>query len=268
MTLLRTRWLPLVAGVALALATASLGFWQLGRADQKRAAAALLTQRQQAAPMASPQWACGDEAPRDANAQSHVLEQAVHRVVRLQGQWDALHTAFLDNRPMDGTPGFIVVTPLKLSGPGACAGRVVLVQRGWLPRDPLDRQRLPQWDEASREVRVEGRVAAQLSRTYAVGEEALPEATTRRPIRQNADEAFWRHWLGQAPLPGVVLQTRDDGSLPLTLTLSRHWPAPDLGVGKHQGYAAQWFAMSAVALGLTGWFGVWRPWRVRRAASK
>ena len=159
---------------------------------------------------------------------------------------------------MDGVPGFDVVTPLRL-GTGPCAGRVVLVQRGWVPRDARDRQRVPQWQDSATEVEVPGRVVMQLSRTYALGLEPMPAEGQRRPIRQNADAAFWQAWLGQAPLPGALLQT--DGEAPAGTSLRRHWAAPDVGVGKHQAYAAQWFAMSAVAAGLTLWFQFIRPRR-------
>ena len=60
-----------------------------------------------------------------------------HRAVRLRGRWSAAHTLYLENRPMNGRPGFVVLTPLVLDD-----GTAVAVQRGWLPRDPADRTRV------------------------------------------------------------------------------------------------------------------------------
>jgi surfeit locus 1 family protein len=45
--------------------------------------------------------------------------------------------------------------------------------------------------------------------------------------------------------------------------LLRHWPAPDLGLHKHYGYAFQWFALCALILILYVWFQLVRP-RLRR----
>jgi surfeit locus 1 family protein len=56
----------------------------------------------------------------------------------VQGRWLPVAPVFLDNRQMDGRPGFFVLSPLQLD-----RGDVVLVQRGWVPRDMQDRSRLP-----------------------------------------------------------------------------------------------------------------------------
>jgi surfeit locus 1 family protein len=46
--------------------------------------------------------------------------------------------------------------------------------------------------------------------------------------------------------------------------LLRDWPAPDAGLQKHYGYAFQWFALSALILGLYVWFQLIRPRRQAR----
>ncbi len=253
-----TRWVAVLAGVLTCLATAGLGRWQLQRADDKLAAAALMQRR-----AAEPAWTAADWPCAAAGAQP-AANLPVDRTARLSGRWLSHRTVFLDNRPMDGSSGFIVLTPLRLSQ-GPCQGQVVLVQRGWVPRDVRDRQRVPEWQDTDAEVSVPGRVAQQPSRTYAIGDEALPDARLHRVIRQNADAAFWQAWLGQAPLAGALLQTDDER--PSGVALLRHWTAPDAGVGKHQAYAAQWFALSAIAAGLTLWFQFLRPLYRARARA-
>jgi surfeit locus 1 family protein len=42
------------------------------------------------------------------------------------------------------------------------------------------------------------------------------------------------------------------------------WPAPDSGVAKHHGYAAQWFALAVLSLVLYAWFQVLPRRRARR----
>ena len=51
----------------------------------------------------------------------------LHRPVILHGHWLAAATVYLDNRQMNGRPGFYVLTPLQLDD----RPEVVLVQRGW-----------------------------------------------------------------------------------------------------------------------------------------
>lgn len=281
------RWLAVAAGVTVAMLTARLGVWQLDRAAEKTTLADLQRQRASAAPWSGRDWPCrtGLKSVVAAPAAEPNTQQGsdmpgteadaalpAQQPVALRGRWLSQHTVFLDNRPMGGQPGFFVVTPLRLSD-SACPGGIVLVQRGWWPRDAQDRQRLPEWPEADGEVVVRGVVLAQVSQAYALGEEGPPPREAGRVLRQNADEAFWRAWLGQSPLPGAVLQghpetmTSDSPAGVAPPDLRRDWPQPDLGVDKHHAYAAQWFALSALAVGLTLWFSVIRPRRARRSVA-
>lgn len=232
----KRRWLlPLtVAGVLL---TASLCAWQLDRAGQKRALEAAIALRATAPAL-------------DAAALAAAGPDALHRKVRLQGRWLPERSVWLENRPMDGRVGFFLVTPLQLNGrPDA-----VLVQRGWAPRDPADRSRLPSLAEEPGDIVVEGRMAASPSRLYQLG-----EAGGGR-IRQNLDPAAYARETGLTLLPLTVLQTPHEGATP---GLQRDWPAPAVDIHKHYGYAAQWAALSALQLGLYVWFQVLRPRRAR-----
>lgn len=281
------RWLAVAAGVTAAMLTARLGVWQLDRAAEKTALADLQRHRASAAPWSGRDWPCRSglksvvpapaaepNSQRGSDKPGAEVDAALpaQQPVALRGRWLSQHTVFLDNRPMGGQPGFFVVTPLRLSD-SACLGGTVLVQRGWWPRDAQDRQRLPDWPEADGEVVLRGVVLAQVSQAYALGEEGPPPREAGRVLRQNADEAFWRAWLGQSPLPGAVLQghpetmTSDSPAGVAPPDLRRDWPQPDLGVDKHHAYAAQWFALSALAVGLTLWFSVIRPQRARRSVA-
>ena len=246
-------WLTALVTVGI---MTSAGFWQLGRADEKQQAALALQSRQKMAPWTNADWPCG-------LAKASPQPLPVQRPVALTGHWQAGRTVFLDNRPMDGVSGFIVVTPLQLSGDAAhCGGHVVLVQRGWVPRDQQDRLHLPDLLTAEDEVKVKGRVSLALSQVYQLGQEVPPEHQSGPVVRQNADVAFWSGWLGHAPLAGAVLQLQaaepeDDKAL------LRHWPEPGIGQERHTAYAVQWFAMAAVVIGLTIWFQLISPRRQR-----
>jgi surfeit locus 1 family protein len=227
-------WLTLLAALAAAALTARLGLWQLDRAQQKL----------------DLQAAIDAEAARPPLANAELgADHQLHRRVVLRGTWVPQHTVWLDNRPMDGRAGFYVVMPLRLAG----RAEAVLVQRGWAPRDPARREHLPALTTPAGEVEVSGRLAASPSRLYELGEGATG------PIRQNLDPAAFALESGLTLLPLTVVQTasaQDDGLL-------RQWPAPDLGLHKHYGYAFQWFALCALVLALYVWFQHLRP-RFRR----
>lgn len=233
----RARFWMLALALLACAGTARLGFWQLDRAQQK-----LDLQAAADAALALPPLGAS-ELP---------LAQAPHRRVRLRGHWLSAHTVWLDNRPMEGRAGFYVVTPLRL----AETGRVLLVQRGWAPRDPYDRQRLPTLRTPSDEVGVEGQLVDGPSRLYDLG------SAGSGAIRQNLDIAAFGREAGIELLPYTVVQTdpaTDDG-------LFRHWPAPDVGLHKHYGYAFQWFALCALIACLYVWFQLLRPrFRARHA---
>ncbi|MFN5049239.1 SURF1 family protein [Roseateles sp.] len=228
--------LATVLGLGLAL---RLGWWQLDRAAQKTA----LLQSQQAqaerAPLSAVELAAAPQLAREQ----------LQRRVRLRGHWLDAHTVYLENRPMAGRTGFYVITPLQLAG----RTEAVLVQRGWLPRDVRDRERLPELPQQPAEVEIEGRLIEAPTRLYQLG-----EAGGGR-IRQNLDAVAFAHEIRRPLLPLTVLQQGD--ALAGTDGLLRDWPAPDAGVQKHYGYAFQWFALGALILGLYVWFQLVRPRR-------
>lgn len=228
--------LATVLGLGLAL---RLGWWQLDRAAQKTA----LLQSQQAQAERAPL-----SAVELAAAQQLAREQ-LQRRVRLRGHWLDAHTVYLENRPMAGRTGFYVITPLQLTG----RSEAVLVQRGWLPRDVRDRERLPELPQQPAEVEIEGRLIEAPTRLYQLG-----EAGGGR-IRQNLDAVAFAQEIRRPLLPLTVLQQGD--ALAGTDGLLRDWPAPDAGVQKHYGYAFQWFALGALILGLYVWFQLIRPRR-------
>lgn len=230
-----------IAAVLAATATARLGLWQMDRAAQKQALHDMLVQRE-----ASPTL---DNASLAWEAQAAAAQH--WRPVRLRGRWVAERTVYLDNRQMDGRPGFFVLTPL-LVGPGDA----VLVQRGWIPRDTQQRDRLAPVDTPSGEVELTGRIAPPPSRLYEF------EGAASGPIRQNVELGAFSRETGLALRP---LSVQQQG--PPSEGLRRDWPAPAVGIAKHHGYAFQWFALSTLIVGLYVWFQLVRPRRRRTAGA-
>lgn len=235
------RWLVLIAALLAAAGTARLGVWQLDRAAQKIALHEAQQARGALPPLDRAQLPATPEAAR----------QLQHRRVLLEGRWVAGRTIYLDNRQMNGQPGFFVVTPLQLAD-----GDVVLVQRGWIPRNLQSREQLAPFDTPSGSVRLEGRIAPALARLYEFGADA------HGPIRQNLDIAAYASETGLALRPLAVVQL--EGSPAAKDGLRRQWAPSAPDVSTHYGYAVQWFALSALITGLYVWFELIRP-RRRRA---
>lgn len=231
--------LAAVLGIGL---TASLGAWQLRRAAEKLSLQA--------------QW---DQviARAPASLAPSTLDDVALRLpvrVRARGRWLAASTVWLDNRPLDGRAGFWMVTPLQLSEHGAA----VLVVRGWAPRAPEDRLRVPHVVQAAGEIEIEGVALPGVSRLLELGEPAY--AAPLPAVWQNLDFVAFESASGIKVARFVVQQTdpvRDSEGLtrqPLRLAT---------GVDRHYGYAVQWFSLAALIAGLAVIFG----WRARRWRS-
>ncbi|MDO5623278.1 MAG: SURF1 family protein [Pseudomonadota bacterium] len=220
--------------------TFSLGRWQLARAAEKQALQTALAERARLPAL--------DAAALTTYLSSPPPDERLHRRIQLGGHWLAEHTVFLDNRPLHGQSGFIVLTPLRLEGGAGAPDRVVLVQRGWAPRNFAEREALPPVQTPPGAVQISGRLAERVPAAFALGQEGGGH------IRQNLDLPGFRSETG-LPLAGlVVVQTGEpsDG-------LRRDWPAPDTGIEKHYGYAFQWFGLCALMGLLFVWFQVVQP---------
>lgn len=241
---MRGRALILLGAALLGTAlTARLGWWQLDRAAQKQA----LQQAQVARAALPPLGAAG------LLAEPAAATDQLQRRVLLRGRWLDQHSIYLDNRPMAGRVGFYLVTPLQLSG----RPEAILVQRGWVPRDAQDRERLPPVSTPAGEVQIQGRLIPAPARLYQLG------AAGQGRIRQNLDSAAFAQEIRQPLLPLTVQQLGEPGA-DAADGLLRDWPAPDAGLQKHYGYAFQWFALSTLILGLYVWFQLLRPRRQAR----
>ncbi len=223
-------WMITIATILALLATLSLGRWQLGRAAQKEGLQAAIDSK--------------GAQPRLDNrslAALPVAATALHRSVNLRGTWVAERTVFLDNRQMNAKPGLYVVTPLMLDG----STQAVLVQRGWVARNFMDRASVPTVAAPVGVVEVQGRIAPPPSKLYELG---TPEAGL---IRQNLDMAQFKVESGLVLLDVTVQQTgaASEGLL-------REWPQASAGSAKNYGYAFQWFGLGTLIAFLYVWFQI------------
>lgn len=232
----RNFWILTLAALLVAGSTFSLGQWQLRRAAQKEDIQAAIDSKNRLSPLDA----------RSLSATENIADE-IYRQALLQGVWQADHTVYLDNRPMSGRSGFWVITPLKLEG----TGQVIVVQRGWAPRDFVDRSLLPQVITPAGVVTIQGRIAPPPSKLYEF------KGIDSGPLRQNLDLASFHVETGLPLFEQVsVLQTGGPSE-----GLLREWAAPNLGVDKHYGYAFQWFGLCLLVVILYVWYQIVLPFR-------
>lgn len=243
---LNTRfWLITLAAIIATGVTMRLGFWQLSRAQEKQALQASI-QAQAALPV--------------LNASSLISPQAapvLHRTITLTGYWLSQHTLFLDNRQMDSKPGLFVLTPFEFTEPVTLAKKTILVQRGWLPRNFLDRNALPEVKTESTQVTITGRIALSPSKLFEF------KGVESGALRQNIEIEDLAKELKLELLPYSLLQLDVTvGNQKENVTqdkLLRRWSQPNYGSEKNYGYMVQWWALSALITLLYAWFQLIRP---------
>jgi len=235
----RPWWILLLLTALFVCITCGLGFWQLGRAQLREQIEA-----DQARNLALP------ELTEAALLKLARDEQLIHRRLSLRGEWLPQWSGFL-NRPKHGQAGFWVMTPLKLEG-----GAVVLVQRGWAPRDPINPNQAPALQSVSQSLQISGQWITPPSRLMELGRESSQPDTSFTQVRQNLDLSQYERETG-LQIRAVVRQSSeaDDG-------LSRDWPSLASKAQTNRGYAFQWFAIAAAGLILFLWFQVIRKRRI------
>lgn len=222
----RLRPIPLVATVLLVALGISLGQWQDRRAAGKLAVQERIDAGANAAPIA-------------LGATRVEAAAAEHRKVTATGEFVARWPILLDNRPQEGKgPGFYLLMPMRLAG----TDTHVLVARGWLPRPAGAAGLKPAFDTPAGPVTVTGVARGTLGKVMQLGSAAPVKPGA---ILQNLEVAQFEQASGLKLQPFFIEQT--DPVQPGE-QLVRDWPAPSLGVEKHQGYAFQWYALSVMAL--------------------
>jgi len=217
----RFRTIPFLATLALVTLGILLGNWQVRRVAEKTALQARLAQRTALPPLVL------DGRTVDPAA----IE---YRRVIVTGEFIPDWPVFLDNRPLEGRTGFVLLMPFRIAG----SNETVLVARGWLPRDAAAHDRVPQVATPVGRTTIEGLAVLHPARVMELGTPPPPRPSA---IVQNLDPAGFARASGFAVLPVLVEQTGLDPAL------IRKWPAPAVDVDRNKGYAFQWYALAAMA---------------------
>jgi cytochrome oxidase assembly protein ShyY1 len=204
------------------VAFVGLGRWQWGRGETRQA-----------------QWnefEQGTSEPRELGSLGlSGIERFQH--VAVTGEFDGQHQFLLDNRIQHGRAGYEVLTPFQLSG-----GRVVLVDRGWLPGSGY-RDRLPDISlKLAGLRRITGRVDELPAAGLAEGRAAPLHDAHWPKVTSFPTSAELSAALGRAVEPRILLL---DASQPGGYL--REWTPPGLPPSRHFGYAIQWWAFALAA---------------------
>jgi surfeit locus 1 family protein len=227
------RRLTLFGLLIIAAVFVRLGFWQLGRLEERGTAS-----RAAAAARAEPARELGVGADWTA-------EELTERWVEASGEFDHRHEIVVRGQAFQGTPGVLVVTPLRL----AASDSAVLVLRGFVPAPDAVRADLDSLVEPG-VVRVRGLAAP-------IGSgNGQPLEHDGRTTWARVDLAAVRDRLPYPVFPVLLRQTPDSG----VPGLPRRLPPPELSDGPHLSYAVQWFAFAVMAVA----FGVLVVGRGRR----
>jgi len=203
---------------------ASLGFWQLDRADQKRTIEASI------------QKANTGVVELIVN-QNELLNKEYYEV-RLQGSYVSDKQFIYDNQIVDQASGYYVLTPFVLTG----QSNAIMINRGFIPwnsrRDQLADIAV---GSAFREIKVQ--VSKPIKRielkTSDINNQfpVLIQAIDFDVIEEISSTSF-------VDVIGLLDPSSDDGFV-------RKWEPYTGSIEKHIGYAIQWFLM-ALVLGIIG----------------
>lgn len=255
----------------------SLGNWQLRRAQQQEKNQSHM-HRQAKLPVKNLLDLHGDK---------------LFRQVSVQGYWLPDMTLYLDNRPnKKGRAGIEVITPFclhkkayhqhrALTQRRECHGPVLLVKRGWLPRDPFQRSKIKAFTTPTESIFFLGTVLPHLGRIYSFIAEPDPR---QGRLRQNLTTREFSQAFNVATYPFVLRQetaasyvttnclsaqteksTGNDENSQVCRTLQvdhllRDWPGLEQKINRHYGYAFQWFALATLMTVLMFYL----TWRLRR----
>ena len=224
----RPGWWPSIAVALLLPLLLGLGFWQLSRAEEKRALLADFAAREHAEPMSVA------ELERRADL--------AHLRIRLRGQFDEQHSLLLDNRQRGGKVGVELLQPFY----DQSSGLWLLVNRGWLPWP--DRRTPPQFTTPEQPLELLARVHVPVGEPFQL--QADPASGDwPRLITAVEPEHLWRQ-LGRG---GLAYEVRLE---PGPAAYQAEWPLLAMSPDKHTGYAVQWFALAAALVGLYLYLGI------------
>lgn len=208
-----------------------LGFWQWTRGNAREA-----------------EWSKFSQGAGEAVALGArgIAQVPRFQRVTLVGRFEAEHQFLLDNRTNNGNPGYEVLTPLDRPD-----GRIVLVDRGWVPFTG-SRARLPAIAlDVHGPVTVTGRSDELPSGGLALGRAAPPAEGVWPKVTSYPTLGELSTALGGRPLePRILLLDPHEPN-----GYVREWRPPGMQPVRHWSYAIQWWCFAAATIVFWGVIG-------------
>lgn len=217
---MKLRFLIPTALIALTCAfLLSLGFWQLDRAEEKRAIEASIKD--------------ASTGTVELIVSTETLEDKEYYEVRIQGQYLNEKQFIYDNQIVDQISGYYVLTPFVLKG----QPKAIIVNRGFIPwNGRRDKFADIFVDSSSREIMV------QVSKPIKRMELKSIELDSVFPVLIQAidiDGLIVLSGVELTTVVGLLNASASDGFV-------RKWEPYTGSIEKHIGYAIQWFLMALV----------------------
>ena len=206
----------IVATLALLI---SLGFWQLDRANEKRAI--------------ENQIARANSGDAELINSVEFLKEKEYYHVRLQGAYIDDKQFIYDNQIVDQISGYYVLTPFVLKGDS----EAILINRGFIPWNGR-RDKLADIDVGAKLTEVK----VQISKPVRRMELEESKTTGEFPVliqTLDLDEMSNTASLDLASVIGLLSPESDSGFV-------RQWEPYTGSIERHVGYAIQWFLMALV----------------------
>ena len=217
---MRSRFfIPASLIIATLVLLISLGFWQLDRADEKRAIEGQIDSANS-----------GDVKLIDS---AEFLKDKEYYHVRLQGSYIGDKQFIYDNQIVDQISGYYVLTPLVLQGDS----KAVLINRGFISWNGR-RDKLADIDIAGKLTEVKVQISKPVKRM----ELEASELTGDFPVLIQAldlDEMSAIASLDFVSVVGLLSPESENGFV-------RQWKPYTGSIERHIGYAVQWFLMAFV----------------------
>lgn len=234
------RWLGwLVVAAIFVIACVFLSEWQFSRREEALARIELIRSNYD-----QPATSLGSLLPHNTFNPDHEW-----RPISLRGHYLPETAVLVRNRPLNGQPGFLSLVGFQLEN-----GKVIAIERGWLPTGNL--QDSPDITPviSNREIELVGRLRPaepNIGRDAPAGQLAtinLRDWIKDRSIDAPAFKGFYLRMQSETPSAGKVVKPM---------------PMPEMSEGNHLSYALQWILFALMALAALMW-----AIRTERAALK
>ena len=198
----------------------NLGFWQLDRAEEKRALISLFKKQNNSGPLL-------------ITEKTKIDTHLNYRNSEVEGAYDLSKIIFIDNKIHQGKTGVYVLTPFKLKD----SEYSLLVNRGWVPM-VADRSKLPEIKTIANTLKLSGKIKILTEKPFTIGKQ----------FQSNQGWPALMQWINLAEiekksglklLPYIFLLGEKEQS-----GFVRNWKPVVMLPEKSTSYAVQWFSLA------------------------